>query len=107
MRWGIRQRGALRGWGRCCGRRWDGLWGAGPAQAAAGIIDHLGMGVEEFVCERFQLVVVELKLELEGAIGDAPALPQKVEELIEHGVEVHDCSPAAATTGTVPPDCED
>ena len=38
--------------GRGCGWRWDHLWGAGPEQAAARVIGHLGMRVEEFVFER-------------------------------------------------------
>jgi hypothetical protein len=68
---------------------WGRRWGAGAAQAAAGIIDHLGVRVEEFVFERLQLVVVQRELDLEGSIGDPPALPQEVHGLIEHRIEVH------------------
>jgi hypothetical protein len=45
--------------------------------------------VEEFVFERLQLVVVQLELELEGAIGDPPPLPQEIHGLIKHSIEVH------------------
>jgi hypothetical protein len=45
--------------------------------------------VEEFVFERLKLVVIELELELEGAISDPSALPYEVYRLIEHCIEVH------------------
>ena len=72
---GVRQGRSVLRQGGCCGWRWDRLWGASPEQAAARVIGHLGMRVEEFVFERLHLVIVELELQLEGAISDPSALP--------------------------------
>jgi hypothetical protein len=47
------------------------------------------MGIEEFVCEIVQSIVVELKLSLEGAIGHAAPLAQESDHLIHDRDKVH------------------
>jgi hypothetical protein len=47
------------------------------------------MGIEEFVCEIVQSIVVELKLPLEGAIGHAAPLAQESNHLIHDRDKVH------------------
>ena len=50
------------------------------------------MALDEFVCERLQVCVIELKLQLEGAIRQAAALAQQGNRLIHHGDKVHPMS---------------
>ena len=99
------ERRPVLGGGGCWGGCWGYCRGFRPEQAAARIIDHLGVGIEEFVFKRLQLVVVEIELDLEGAIGDPPTLPQEVYSLIKRRIEVHHCSSACASAGTVQPCC--
>ena len=49
---GVRQGRPVLSRGGCYSWRWDRLWGTSPEQAAARVVDHLGMRVEEFVFER-------------------------------------------------------
>lgn len=46
-----------------------------PDQAAARIIAYLRVGMEEFVLERFQTLLIQRQLELQSPIGYAPTLP--------------------------------
>jgi hypothetical protein len=61
----------------------------GPDQASSGIVAHLRVGIEEFVCEIVQRIVVELKLPLEGPIGHAAPLAQEDDHLIHERDKVH------------------
>ena len=54
----------------------------GPDQATAVVLDHGWVGVQEFVLERFQAVVVQTELELERAIGDAAATLEHGQDLV-------------------------
>ena len=62
---------------------------AGPDQATAVVIDHVGVCVENFVLERLQVVVVQTELQLEGAIGHAASALEHRHCLIEHLLEGH------------------
>jgi hypothetical protein len=93
MRWGVGQRcpvlSRVGGYGWRSGRHGS----ASPAQAAAGVIHHLGVRVEEVVSERLKLVVVQRELELEGSIGDPPATLQHGQGVVEDLLEGHGRSP--------------
>ena len=56
------------------------------------LIDGELLDANELNFHIFQVVVIELKLALEGPIGDPLALAQKVNHLIEKGVKVEDVS---------------
>jgi len=45
--------------------------------------------VEERLLEVLDVVIVERELTLEGLIGDALALPEERDELIQNGIKVH------------------
>ena len=51
--------------------------GRQSGESAARVIGHLGMREEEFIFERLQLAIVELELQLEGAISDPSALRKR------------------------------
>jgi hypothetical protein len=76
---------------------------ADPAQATPRVIDHLRVGVEEFILEDRQLVLVQLELEPQRAVGDAaPALEQR-QRLIQNLLKGHGCpSRALGRTPTSP-----
>jgi hypothetical protein len=58
-------------------------------QATPHVIDHLWVGVEEFVLEDSQLLVVEVELELQRVIRH-PATPlEKSHDLVEDVIQVH------------------
>ena len=65
---------------------------ARPDQAAPRIVADLGMGIEEFLCEIVQGVVIQLKLSLEGPIGHAAPLAQQGDHLIHDRDKVHPVS---------------
>jgi hypothetical protein len=48
------------------------------------------LGVDELVLERFELLVVQVELELERPIRYTLSTPQDVENLLDHLVKVHD-----------------
>src|SRR6266511_919554 len=60
-----------------------------PDQATAVVIDYVWVGVEEFVLERLQVVVIQTELEFEGAIGHAAASLEHGQRLIENLLEGH------------------
>src|SRR5207244_3187358 len=83
------QRGRLGCWrfwrrGRCRVAR--------PAQAPPRVIDHLRVGVEEFVREDCQLVVVQGELELQGVIGHPAAPLEEGYDLVEDVIQIHHSS---------------
>jgi hypothetical protein len=84
---GKRQPGLVWGWRGTWG--WRRGWGARPYQTAADVLDHLRVGVEEFILQGCQVVVVELELELECAIGYPPAALQHGKGLVEDLLEGH------------------
>ena len=65
---------------------------ARPDEAAPRIVADLGMGIEEFLGEIVQGVVIQLKLPLEGPIGHAAPLAQQRDHLIHDRDKVHSVS---------------
>jgi hypothetical protein len=61
------------------------------------------LGVDEFVLERLDRVIVHLELQLQGPIGHTPTVPQQGENLLDHGIKVHHrpstCASAASAWG--------
>jgi hypothetical protein len=49
--------------------------------------------VEELFLEDFQVLVVQVKLQLESAVGNPATLSEQLQYLIEHGIEVHVLDP--------------
>jgi hypothetical protein len=64
----------LLGVGRRAGRRRRGGGCSRPDQDAAGLIGREALALNELLFERFQVRVIELKLELEGAVRQATPL---------------------------------
>src|SRR5262249_17613561 len=86
---GIRQRlpRLVGGRGRSWRRGWTGF--SRPDQATAVIIDHMWVGVEEFLLEHLQVVVVQTELELEGAIGHAASALEHGHRVVENLLKGH------------------
>ena len=86
---GIRQWRPLLVGGR--GRAWRrGRTGfTGPDEATAVVRDDVWVGVEEFILERLQVVVVQTELQREGTIGHAAAALQHGQRLVQHLLEGH------------------
>ena len=61
----------------------------GAPGAAVRLIDREALAFNEFVFERFQMRVIELKLQLESAIRQAAPLAQEGNRLIHHRDKVH------------------
>ena len=61
------------------------------------LIDGELLGLDEFLLQGLQVLVIQLELDLEGAVGDAPPALQKGAYLIEHRIEVHCPIPHTAT----------
>jgi len=57
-------------WESCQLPRRGSLSLTGPHEAAASVIDHRMVRIEEFFLEGFQVLVVKVKLQLEGAVRD-------------------------------------
>ncbi len=53
------------------------------------VIDRLGMRLEEFLLEDYQVGVIQVELKLQGIVGDPPAAAEQSEDLVEHGVKVY------------------
>ena len=87
MGWRVGQWRPLLGWcgGACrgCARI------PGPDQHFALVIDRELLGVDEFVLERLEGLVIQLELELEDAIGHPAALAQQLLDLLQHLIKVH------------------
>ena len=66
---------------------------AGPAQAPAGVIDDVGVGIEQGVFEVCEVGIIQAKLALQGAIGDAPTTPQHVKGLVQNLLKGHAALP--------------
>ena len=60
-----------------------------PHEAAAGLVGHRMVRVEEFFLEGFQVLVVQVKLQLEGAVRDPATMSEQIQNLVEHGIEIH------------------
>jgi hypothetical protein len=80
------------GVGQRAGRGRPGGWHSRPDQDAPGFVDSQTLALDELVFERVQVRVIELKLELERAIGQAAPLAQQSNRLIYHGDKVHPVS---------------
>ena len=89
------RRGAA-GRGGHCGNRAS---VACPDQATPRVVTYLWMGIEEFVFQIVQGVVIQLKLSLEGPIGHAAPLAQQRDHLIQDRDKVH---PAPSLPFAVP-----
>ena len=72
----------------------------GPDQHIPVLIDREALALDEFVLQVLQCVVVELELQLEGAIGQAAPLAQQGNHLIHHRDKVH---PVSSLPGARPP----
>jgi hypothetical protein len=73
-----------------------------PAQAAPCILLHLRVGVEQFLLQRVERLVLEMELELERPIRHTLTLTEEGNHLIEDGVKVHRASPAQTEGNTHP-----
>ena len=62
---------------------------ARPNQAAPRIVADFWVGIEEFIFEIVQGLVIELELPLEGAIGHTAPLAQQGDYLIQDRDKVH------------------
>jgi hypothetical protein len=60
-----------------------------PEQAAAILITHWMVGVAEFFFEIFEIIVVQVKLPLQGAVRHTPPASQHIEHLIQDFLERH------------------
>src|SRR5262249_214642 len=96
VRHGRRKQG--RGRGRGAGRP------PGPGQGALILIHCEVFGVDQVAFEGFQVVVIELKLELESTIRDTALALQQIDDLRTEGREVHQrpstCASAAPVWGS-------
>ena len=85
--WGVGE-GSRRG-------RWCHGWSSGrgsltnPDQHGAVLIGREPLALDELVCERFQVLGIQLKLQLERPIRQAAPLAQQGDRLIHHGDKVH------------------
>ena len=61
-----------------------------PDQATAVVIDHVWVGVQEFILERLKVVVVQTELKLKGPIGHAASPLEHGHRVIENLLEGHD-----------------
>jgi hypothetical protein len=55
--------------------------------------------IEEFLLEDCQVSVIEVKLELQRVVGDAPTAVEPGENLVEHGEKVSLHLPALRVAG--------
>jgi hypothetical protein len=60
-----------------------------PDQATAVVIDHVWVGVEEFVLQVLEDVIIEIELPFEGAISHAASTLQHRHRLIKNLLEGH------------------
>src|SRR4030095_7497697 len=82
---GLHQRGSR---GRGCARRRV----AGPDQDIAPLIDRQALALNEFILQIVQGRVVELKLALQGAVGQTPPALEHGDRLVEDLLTSH-CPP--------------
>jgi hypothetical protein len=75
-----------------------------PDQHPAIFIHGDVLGVDEFVLERFDGVIVQLQPELQGQIGHTPPASEEGRDLLDHGIKVHHrpstCDSVASTWGS-------
>jgi hypothetical protein len=107
-----KQHGELAAFGlrRRCSRggcRWhqgDSLGGAlrraRPHQHRAVLVHRQLFHLNQFHLEVGQILVIEGKLALEGAIGGATLALQELDDAGEHGIEVHHCASTCASTAS-------
>jgi hypothetical protein len=60
-----------------------------PHQAIASVVDRLGLGVKDFLFQGLQGVIVELELQLEGAIRHPPTALEHRQCLVEDVFKGH------------------
>jgi hypothetical protein len=70
---------------------------ASPDQAASRVVADLGVSIEDGVFEILQVVILNGKLTLQGAIGDPAMLVQHGDRLTEDLIERHNGSSADLT----------
>src|SRR5262249_25648159 len=68
-------------------RAWTGF--SGPNQATAVVIDHLWVGVQEFVLEILEGIIIQVELPFERAIGHAASPLEQGNRLIESLLKGH------------------
>src|SRR5215468_1823769 len=67
-----------------------------PDEDAALFIHRHTLTVDELVFERLKMLLIQLELELEGAIRQAATLAQQRDHLIHHRDKVHSVSSLSA-----------
>src|SRR5262249_17597437 len=85
--------------------RWDSRWGfrqcasvSRPDEHGARLVDGHLVHLNEFLFQRFQGIVIQVKLEPESPIGQPSSAAEQVDHLIEHRIEIHyGPSPCAST----------
>jgi hypothetical protein len=72
-----------------CGGRWGIASATRPNQNFAVFVHGETLGLDDLHFQVFEVVIIEREAALQGAIGDAPLAPGKVEDLGEDLVEYH------------------
>jgi hypothetical protein len=73
-----------------------------PDQHPAILIHSHVLGVNKFVLERLDGLIVQLELQLQGPIGHTATLLQKGEDLRDHGIKVHYRPSTCASVASAP-----
>ena len=76
-------------WRRCGGWRWGRGGVAGPHQDSALLIDRKLFGLDDFVLEGLEMVVVQPEPDLDRPIGEPPLALQQIEYLCEDLIKGH------------------
>src|SRR5262249_55933084 len=87
--WGVGKRGTILGGGGWGGGRGGGASVPDPDQDSACLIGRKVLGLNEFLFEDFEGVVLQLELDLERPIRHALTLTEEGNHLIEDRVKVH------------------
>src|SRR5712691_11105076 len=87
--WGVGERYVVLGACWHCGREGHGASVPAPDQDSARLIGREVLGLNEFLFEGFEGVVIQLELDLERPICHALPLTEDGNHLIEDGVKVH------------------
>jgi hypothetical protein len=79
----------LRWWPGFWGRYWRGARPSGPHQTPPILLKIPLVGVEQFFFEGVKLLVIEVELDLQGAIGHPAPLSEENQDVVEHSIKVH------------------
>jgi hypothetical protein len=74
---------------RCCPWFWSRARVSKPYQHSAVSIYGLLFGLDDFIFERCNVLIIQLEAQLEGSIGDASFPLQQVEYLGQDRIKVH------------------